>query len=79
MDPPPQKKRRLVGRRCKEEPMQIDEESIEPMEVDEPHKEEQPMEVDAPPEKQQPMEVHPTPQGLKRQRPRSLRDTKRKW
>jgi len=79
MDPPPQKKIRLMGRREKVEPMEVDEEHLEPMEVEEHQNEEQAMEVDSPPEEQQPMEVDPPSHGPKRQRPSSHRDSIRKW
>lgn len=82
MDPPPQKKLMLMGRRFKEEPMEVDEDPVEPMEVDEPQNEEEPMEVDAPPDEQQLMEVDPPPTGPRRHRrqcPTSLRDIARKW
>lgn len=71
MDPPPQKKLMLMGRRFKEEPMEVDEDPVEPMEVDEPQNEEEPMEVDAPPP--------PGPRRHRRQCPTSLRDIARKW
>lgn len=69
MDPPPQKKLMLMGRRFKEEPMEVDEDPVEPMEVD------------APPDEQQLMEVDPPPTGPRRHRrqcPTSLRDIARK-